>query len=78
MIVPKQLQLYGAGFIPCTVLQRLSNVIVQVYKYNTGVFLCLQDSLAAEIEGTMRKELSVEEECAFQDQRYNHHVASIL
>ncbi|XP_069568876.1 trafficking kinesin-binding protein 2 isoform X2 [Brachyistius frenatus] len=27
------------------------------------------DSLAAEIEGTMRKELSVEEETAFQDQR---------
>lgn len=29
----------------------------------------LQDSLAAEIEGTMRRELSVEEETAFQDQR---------
>lgn len=38
--------------------------------YNTGVFLCLQDSLAAEIEGTMRRELSVEEESAFQEQRY--------
>ncbi|XP_075871987.1 trafficking kinesin-binding protein 2 isoform X2 [Nelusetta ayraudi] len=30
---------------------------------------CAQDSLAAEIEGTMRRELSVEEESAFQDQR---------
>lgn len=30
------------------------------------------DSLAAEIEGTMRKELSVEEEIAFQDQRSTH------
>ncbi|XP_050968048.1 trafficking kinesin-binding protein 2 isoform X2 [Labeo rohita] len=30
------------------------------------------DSLAAEIEGTMRRELSVEEEIAFQDQRSNH------
>lgn len=29
----------------------------------------MQDSLAAEIEGTMRRELSVEEETAFQDQR---------
>lgn len=41
--------------------------------YNTGV-LCLQDSLAAEIEGTMRRELSVEEESAFQDQRYNNQI----
>ncbi|XP_072228810.1 trafficking kinesin-binding protein 2 isoform X2 [Leuresthes tenuis] len=31
--------------------------------------LCPMDSLAAEIEGTMRRELSVEEETAFQDQR---------
>lgn len=33
--------------------------------------LCVwvQDSLAAEIEGTMRRELSVEEETTFQDQR---------
>lgn len=31
--------------------------------------VCVQDSLAAEIEGTMRRELSVEEESAFQDQR---------
>ncbi|KAI4886669.1 hypothetical protein NFI96_012783 [Prochilodus magdalenae] len=30
------------------------------------------DSLAAEIEGTMRRELSVEEEIAFQDQRSTH------
>ncbi|RVE75349.1 hypothetical protein OJAV_G00015690 [Oryzias javanicus] len=30
------------------------------------------DSLAAEIEGTMRRELSVEEETAFQDQRLSH------
>lgn len=30
------------------------------------------DSLAAEIEGTMRRELSVEEETAFQDQRVSH------
>ncbi|XP_036425641.1 trafficking kinesin-binding protein 2 isoform X3 [Colossoma macropomum] len=30
------------------------------------------DSLAAEIEGTMRRELSVEEEVAFQDQRSTH------
>nr|XP_057908527.1 trafficking kinesin-binding protein 2 isoform X2 [Doryrhamphus excisus] len=30
------------------------------------------DSLAAEIEGTMRRELSVEEETAFQDQRISH------
>ncbi|XP_067315015.1 trafficking kinesin-binding protein 2 isoform X2 [Pseudorasbora parva] len=30
------------------------------------------DSLAAEIEGTMRKELSVEEEITFQDQRSTH------
>uniref|UniRef100_A0A674NKH7 Trafficking kinesin protein 2 n=1 Tax=Takifugu rubripes TaxID=31033 RepID=A0A674NKH7_TAKRU len=30
------------------------------------------DSLAAEIEGTMRRELSVDEESAFQDQRYNN------
>ncbi|KAK2888814.1 hypothetical protein Q8A67_014189 [Cirrhinus molitorella] len=34
--------------------------------------LCPMDSLAAEIEGTMRRELSVEEEIAFQDQRSNH------
>lgn len=39
-----------------------------------GLFLCLQDSLAAEIEGTMRRELSVEEESAFQDQRYNNQI----
>ncbi|XP_077574152.1 trafficking kinesin-binding protein 2 isoform X2 [Stigmatopora nigra] len=32
-------------------------------------FLHMQDSLAAEIEGTMRKELCVDEETAFQDQR---------
>lgn len=31
--------------------------------------VCVQDSLAAEIEGTMRRELSVEEESTFQDQR---------
>lgn len=38
--------------------------------YNTGVCVCVsQDSLAAEIEGTMRRELSVEEESAFQEQR---------
>ncbi|XP_044044106.1 trafficking kinesin-binding protein 2 isoform X2 [Siniperca chuatsi] len=30
------------------------------------------DSLAAEIEGTMRRELSVEEESTFQDQRISH------
>ncbi|XP_030638212.1 trafficking kinesin-binding protein 2 isoform X2 [Chanos chanos] len=30
------------------------------------------DSLAAEIEGTMRRELSVEEEMAFEDQRSTH------
>nr|XP_046237974.1 trafficking kinesin-binding protein 2 isoform X2 [Scatophagus argus] len=30
------------------------------------------DSLAAEIEGTMRRELSVEESTAFQDQRISH------
>uniref|UniRef100_H2TRG8 Trafficking kinesin protein 2 n=1 Tax=Takifugu rubripes TaxID=31033 RepID=H2TRG8_TAKRU len=30
------------------------------------------DSLAAEIEGTMRRELSVDEESAFQDQRSSH------
>ncbi|KAM9328753.1 trafficking kinesin-binding protein 2 isoform 2-T2 [Pholidichthys leucotaenia] len=30
------------------------------------------DSLAAEIEGTMRRELSIEEETAFQDQRIFH------
>ncbi|XP_016123607.1 trafficking kinesin-binding protein 2 isoform X4 [Sinocyclocheilus grahami] len=30
------------------------------------------DSLAAEIEGTMRRELSVEEEIAFEDQRSTH------
>ncbi|XP_051567322.1 trafficking kinesin-binding protein 2-like isoform X2 [Myxocyprinus asiaticus] len=30
------------------------------------------DSLAAEIEGTMRREMSVEEEIAFQDQRSSH------
>lgn len=40
--------------------------------YSTGVFLHLQDSLAAEIEGTMRRELSVEESSAFQEQRYNN------
>lgn len=33
------------------------------------MFVCVQDSLAAEIEGTMRRELSVEEESTFQDQR---------
>lgn len=33
------------------------------------VCVCVQDSLAAEIEGTMRRELSVEEESTFQDQR---------
>lgn len=33
------------------------------------LLVCVQDSLAAEIEGTMRRELSVEEETAFQDQR---------
>ncbi|KAM4560179.1 trafficking kinesin-binding protein 2 isoform 2-T2 [Odontesthes bonariensis] len=31
--------------------------------------LCPMDSLAAEIEGTMRRELSVDEETAFEDQR---------
>ncbi len=31
--------------------------------------VCVQDSLAAEIEGTMRRELSVEEETTFEDQR---------
>lgn len=31
----------------------------------------MQDSLAAEIEGTMRRELSVEEETVFEDQRLN-------
>ncbi|KAM9836118.1 trafficking kinesin-binding protein 2 [Aulostomus maculatus] len=30
------------------------------------------DSLAAEIEGTMRRELSIEEETAYQDQRISH------
>lgn len=39
--------------------------------YNAGVLLGSQDSLAAEIEGTMRRELSVEEDSAFQEQRYN-------
>lgn len=35
------------------------------------MYVCVhvQDSLAAEIEGTMRRELSVEEETAFEDQR---------
>lgn len=37
----------------------------------TLLFVCvLQDSLAAEIEGTMRRELSVEEEITFEDQRW--------
>ncbi|XP_051752664.1 trafficking kinesin-binding protein 2 isoform X2 [Ctenopharyngodon idella] len=34
--------------------------------------LCPMDSLAAEIEGTMRRELSVEEEITFQYQRSTH------
>lgn len=44
---------------------------VKTHSSNSGVCVCacVQDSLAAEIEGTMRRELSVEEECAFQDQR---------
>lgn len=49
-------------------------VYCKVYKCNFLTLVCLQDSLAAEIEGTMRRELSVEEESAFQDQRYNNQI----
>lgn len=59
----------------CRDYQTLSFVyFLYAHLYNTGVFLCLQDSLAAEIEGTMRRELSVEEESAFQDQRYKNQI----
>lgn len=64
----------GSGVKPCsydyqTLLLRFIDA-----GYNTGVCVCVrvrvsQDSLAAEIEGTMRRELSVEEESAFQEQR---------
>lgn len=71
--VPKQLQLGRALVLsPVIMIIKIYCGDLCVQFYNTGVFLCSQDSLAAEIEGTMRRELSVEEDSAFQEQRCNN------
>lgn len=73
--VPKQ---HSCRLPYCSISNLIICVFYMVYckicKRTFITLVCLQDSLAAEIEGTMRRELSVEEESAFQDQRYNNQI----